>query len=333
MRAAWYEHPGAAREVLQLGTIPAPIAEPGEVLIQIRASGINPSDYKRRGAPTSNPAPLDRMVPHSDGAGIVVDVGAGVPADWIGRRVWVWNAVYRQGYAAPAARELGTAAEFLAIPLQFVSILPDVTSFEVGACLGVPAFTAYAAVLADGPVDNMTVLVQGGAGAVGELAVQFAATSGATVIATVSSDQKAQRARESGAHHVINYRTTDVPTAVKALAPSGVDRIVEVDFSANIRADSEMLTPYGVIASYSSTSNPEPVLPYYALQFKAATVRTIQVFTMPAEMRSNAINAITTALESGSLRPTIAATFTLDEIALAHEAAEGNSEGNITLSL
>ncbi|GDY50154.1 NADPH:quinone oxidoreductase [Streptomyces violaceusniger] len=300
MRAAWYDRPGPARDVLELGHLPAPEPRRGEVLVQVRASGINPSDYKRRGAAQTGKNSYVRMVPHSDGAGVVVAVGEGVDPAWVGRSVWMWNAVNRYGYAAPEPREWGTAAEFVAIPLSFVSALPDGASFAVGACLGVPAFTAYAAVFADGPVEGKTILVQGGAGAVGELAVQFASLAGANVIATVSSDHKGERARDAGAHHIVNYRTSDVPDLARRVAPGGVDRIIEVDFAANIQSDAEMIKPYGTIASYSSTSDPEPALPYYALQYKGVSIRTLQVFTMPDALRSAAVKAITTGLERGS---------------------------------
>lgn len=332
MRAAWYDHPGPARDVLQVGHLPTPRPSAGEVLIRVEASGINPSDYKRRGTPTPHTAPA-MVVPHSDGAGIVSEVGIGVDPAWIGRRVWMWNAVNRHGYASPGPREWGTAAEFVALPTDYVSVLPENTSFAVGACLGVPAFTAYAAVFADGPVENTTVLVQGGAGSVGTLAVQMAAHAGATVIATVSSESKADIAREAGAHHIIDYRTQSVSHEVRRLAPEGVDRIVEVDFAANIVVDAEIIAPYGTISSYSSTSNPMPTVPYYDLQFKGVTVRTVQVFTMPAKMRSPAVEFINSALEREQLRPRIAASFPLDRISSAHEAAESRPEGNIVLGM
>lgn len=332
MRAAWYDRPGPARDVLQVGDLPDPIPQSGEVLVQVRASGINPSDYKRRGATALNEAPK-RMVPHSDGAGVVVGVGEGVDAAWVGQAVWMWNAVYRKGYAAPEPRELGTAAEYVAVPVSNVSALPPGTTFATGACLGVPAFTAYAAVFGNGPAADKTFLVQGGAGSVGELAVQLAASSGATVIATVSSDVKAGRARDAGAHHVINYREDNVRSAVRDISPEGVDRIVEVDFAANIHVDSDVIKPYGTIASYSSTSDPEPRIPYYALQFKGVSVSTIQVFTMPADLRAAAVAQINSALGEGSLRPTIASSFTLTRIAEAHEAAESGPDGNVILEI
>lgn len=330
MRAAWYDRPGPAHEVFQFGDIPIPALEAGEVLVHIKASGINPSDYKRRGN-TAAAGQTKRMIPHSDGAGIVEQVGEGVSTAWLGKSVWLWNSVCRYGYAAPGPREMGTAAEYVAIPVEFVAPLPDGVSFEVGACLGVPAFTAYAAVYSQGSPREQCVLVQGGAGAVGELAVQLAASAGATVIATVSSEDKASRARRSGAHHVVNYREHDVVKALAELVPNGFSKIIEVDFAANIRQDAELIKPYGEIVSYSSTSNPEPAVPYYPLQFKGVLIRTIQVFTMPGPFRAEAIGAINGGLRSGTLRPTIAATFPLSEIASAHVFAEGRPNGNVVL--
>ncbi|GAY10984.1 oxidoreductase, zinc-binding dehydrogenase family [Pseudonocardia sp. N23] len=311
--------------MLTVGELPDPVPGPGEVLVRVAASGVNPSDYKRR----STSAPTRRCVPHSDGAGTVVAAGDDLHRDWIGKRVWVWNAVNRFGYGVLAPGESGTAAELVVMPVGNLAELPDTVGFEVGACLGVPAFTAYAAVLGDGPVDGATILVQGGAGSVGELAIQLAVRAGATVLTTVSSSAKADRARAAGAHQVIDYRTTDVRTAVRDHAPAGVDRVVEVDFAANIRTDTDVLAPYGTIASYSSTSNPEPVVPYFALQLKGATLRTVQVFTMPARQRAQAVKHIGAALAAGTLVPSIAAVFGLDDIAAAHEAAENRPEGNV----
>lgn len=327
MRAAWYERPGPAREVLTVGELPDPVAGPGEAVVRIAASGINPSDWKRRGST----APARRCVPHSDGAGTVVAVGAGVDRGWVDRRVWVWNAVNRFGYGAPAPDESGTAAELTVLPLEFLAPLPDTVDFTTGACLGVPAFTAYAAVLGDGAVDGATVLVQGGAGAVGELAIQLAVQAGATVLTTVSSPAKARRARAAGAHHVVDYRSTDVREAIRGIAPDGVDRVVEVDFAANVHVDTDVLAPYGTIASYSSTSDPDPVVPYFRLQLKGATVRTVQVFTMPRELRARAVDHLGAALAAGTLVPTIAAVYSLDRIATAHEAAENRPAGNIVV--
>jgi NADPH2:quinone reductase len=333
MRAAWYDEPGPARDVLHVGEVPTPGPAPGELLVRVHASGVNPSDFKRRASVDRSRRPGGRTIPHSDGAGTVEAVGPGVDPRWVGRRVWLWNAVNRFGYGSPADGETGTAAEYVTIPPEFVAPLPDRTSFQVGACLGVPAFTAYTAVLGDGPVADRWVLVQGGAGAVGELAVQIAVEGGAEVIATVSSPAKAERARAAGAHHVIDYRAEDVIAMVRTLTGGGVDKVVEVDFAANIQHDAGMIADHGSIVSYSSTSNARPTFPYYDLQFKAVTVRTVQVFTMPQALRREAAAAIGDLLATGRLRPTIAATYPLEQIGAAHEHAERGADGQVVLTI
>jgi len=334
MRAAWYDRTGPAPDVLRVGELPTPSAGPGEALVRIRASGINPSDYKRRGGWRSMKALAGRVIPHSDGAGVVEDVGPEVERTWIGRRVWIWNAQGGVVYGATGGPETGTAAEYVALPMAHVVPLPDGIEFDVGACLGVPACTAHYAVFADGDVAGLTVLVQGGAGAVGEAAVQFARAARATVVATVSSPEKAARARAAGAQHVVNYRREDVVEAVRAVSPEGVDRIIEVDFGANIAPDAALIKPNGVIASYSSTSQPEPVLPYYPLQFKGATVRFVQGYLLPRPARQRALSDINRALATNELRPAIAARYPLEEIATAHELAEsGRTIGNVVVTV
>ena len=335
MRAATYERTGAPRDVLRIGEMPKPSPAPGEVLVRIGASGVNPSDVKQRSGWLRGDAVLERpVVPHSDGAGVVEAVGEGVDRALIGRRVWLWNARGGVAYGTRNGPETGTAAEYAAVPLKHAPLLPDAASFEIGACLGVPACTAHYAVFADGDVKGRTVLVQGGAGAVGELAVQFAAAAGARVIATVSSPEKAQVARAAGAAHVIDRRREEVVAAVLALAKNGVERILEVDFGANAESDAEMIAVNGVIASYSSTSRREPVLPYYPLQFRGATLRFVQGYLLPEPARERAIADIERMLAEGSLRPTIAAVFALEEIAEAHALLEsGRAIGNIVIRL
>ncbi|MEA3263480.1 MAG: NADPH:quinone reductase [Pseudomonadota bacterium] len=334
MRQAWYTQTGPAREVLRVGDVAEPVAGPGEVLLRIRASGINPSDHKQRAGFGGSTVPNGRVVPHSDGAGLVQAVGEGVDPSWKGRRVWVWNARGGAFYGFSNGPEVGTASELIALPLAYVAALPDNVDFAEGACLGAPAATAHYAVFADGNVRGQTVLVHGGAGAVGELCVQFASAGGARVIATVSSAAKARVAQRAGAHHVIDYHTEDVAARVQALCPDGVDRIVEVDFAANIEVDAAVIRQNGTIASYSSPSNRQPVLPYYQLQFKGATVRFIQGYTLPPAAQALALKEIAEAAAAGWLRPTIAGRFPLDEIAAAHElVGSGTAIGNVVLTL
>ncbi len=337
MRIAFYDRPGPAAEVFVIGEVDRPVPRSGEVLVRVHASGVNPADVRRRagwsGAGYRHAG--RRIVPHSDGAGVVEGVGDGVDASWIGRRVWLWNAGGAAFYGFPdEGTDTGTAAEYVALPVRFVADLPDAADFDTGACLGAPACTAHFVVFADGDVEGATVLVQGGTGAVGELAVQLAAQAGATVIATVSSSEKAERARAAGARHVIDRTYEDVATAVLAIAPAGVDRIIEVEFGVNVATDARVIKPNGVIASYSSPTVREPVLPYYELQRKGVSVRFVQAYILPPAQRERAIAGVNQALRERRLRPTIAARFPLTEIAKAHELVESHRAiGNVVLEL
>ncbi len=331
--AATYDRNGPARDVLAFTDVPKPRPAPGEVLVRIAASGVNPSDVKKRGGWRATAPLAHRITPHSDGAGTIEAVGDGVAPAWVGQRVWIYNAQGGASYGADSP-ECGTAAEYAALPLPFVVPLPDNVSFETGACLGVPACTAHYAVFSDGDVDGKTVLVQGGAGAVGELAVQFAAAVGATVIATVSSPAKAEIARRAGAEYVIDRHAVDVAEAVRDVAPGGVDRIVEVDFGANAAIDAAVLRRGGTIASYSSPSAPTPAIPYYPLQFTAGTLRFVPIFLIDRKHRERGLADINMALSRNILRPTVASVLPFNQIATAHEMVEsGKTIGNVVLRL
>jgi NADPH:quinone reductase len=336
MLAAWYDRPGPADDVFVVGECERPQVGTGEVLVRLRASGINPADVKRRagwGRADFNHAPM-RVFPHSDGAGEVEAVGPGVPPGLIGKRVWVWNASGGSFYGSAEGVERGTAAECVALPSRLVVELPRAVDFATGACLGAPAMTAHHVIFGDGDVLARTILVQGGAGAVGELAIQFAAAGGARVIATVSSAEKARIAMAAGAAYVIDRKREDVASRTLALCPGGVDRIVEVDFGANIAIDAAVIAPNGKIASYSSTSNREPILPYYALQRKGVSVQFVQAFILPPLARARAIATINALLQTGRLRPTIAARLPLGDIARAHQLVEsGQAIGNVVLTM
>jgi len=327
MRAAWYERTGPAREVVQIGSLPRPWPGEGEVLVRVQASGINPSDTKKRAGWRKEGMEYPRIIPHSDGAGVIEAVGAGVDHHRIGQRVWLWN--------AQRGRASGACAEYVCLPQGLAVPLAESTGFVEGACLGVPASTAHFAALADGPPAGKTVLVQGGAGAVGDYAVQWASRAGARVIATVSGEAKAARARESGADATVDRRREDVVARVLELTEGeGVDRIVEVDFGANLEQDVALIKPNGVIASYSSTQRPEPVLPYYPLAYKGVTLRLVQAYMLPKAARAQALADIGQALEEGALQHRIAATFPLEETAAAHELLEsGEAVGNVVVTL
>lgn len=331
MLQAWYDRTGPARDVLRVGEAEKPLPAAGQVLVRIAASGINPSDCKQRAGFPGGRSQAGRIVPHSDGAGTVEAVGDAVEQYWLGRRVWIWNARGGSFYGTGGG-DTGTAGAYLALPVEQVVPLPDNTGFDLGAALGAPACTAHYLVFADGDVAGQTILIRGGAGAVGELAVQFAHAAGARVIATVSSSEKAAIAGAAGAGHVVNYRTENVTNFVRGLCPDGVDRIIEVDFARNVAEDAALIRQNGTIASYSSPSNPTPVLPYYALQFKGATVRFVQGFSLPAAARRIALRQICIGVTDGWLRPTIAARYPLSEIAAAHELVEsGRAVGNVVL--
>src|ERR1700680_1618448 len=246
MRAAWYERTGAARDVLVVGEMPAVEPGPGEVRVALKTSGVNPSDVKARGG--SRPMLASRIIPQSDGAGVIENVGSGVPADRVGSRVWVWNGQWK--------RPLGTCAQFITLPAEQATAMPEPLTFEAAACLGIPALTAYRALATDGGVRGKVVLVAGGAGAVGHYAVQMAKLMGAAkVIATTSTSAKAVHAQTAGADAIINYKTENVAERIKALTGGhGVERIIEVDIAGNASLYPAIIARDGVIAAYGTNS-------------------------------------------------------------------------------
>ncbi|HUQ41915.1 MAG TPA: NADPH:quinone reductase [Candidatus Limnocylindrales bacterium] len=337
MRVASYDRTGPARDVLVIAEAPLPSPSAGEVLIRMRASGVNPADVRRRGgwAGSGFSAVSRRVIPHTDGAGVIEALGDEVDASWLGARVWLWNAGGASFYGFPdEGTDVGTAAEYVALPVRFVSRLPDAASFEAGACMGGPGCTAHYVVFADGDVSGATILVQGGTGAVGELSTQLARRAGATVIATVGSPDKIARAKAAGAEHVIDRSKDDVAAAVLAVAPSGVDRIIEVEFGLNVGVDAKIIKPNGTIATYSSPTDREPVLPYYELQRKGVRVRFVQAYILTPTDRARSIDGVNAGLANGSLRPTIAARFPLERIAESHEFVESRKgAGNVVVTM
>ena len=331
MKAAWYERTGAAPDVLQLGEIATPEPGPGEVLVRMHASGINPSDTKMRAGWRGAAMAFPRIVPHSDGAGEIVALGAGVPASRLHEKVWLYNATALYN----ATRSMGTAAQFCALSAEQVVELPTGIDFAQGACFGVPACTAHRAVFAEGPVQSQTLLVQGGAGCVAHYAIQFAKLAGARVIATVSGAAKAEHARAAGADEVLVYTQEDVVARVLELTQGkGVDRIVEVDLGANLSIDVALIKSNGSIASYSSTAVPEPVFPYYPLAYKGVNLRLVQGFNLPQAARQAAIDDLACWCVEGRLQHAIGAVFSLDRIAQAHEAVEQRRViGNVVLRI
>jgi len=327
MRAAWYEKNGPAREVINVGELPDPEPGPGEVRVRVHASGVNPSDVKRRTGNLGQAIRVPRIVPHSDGAGVIDATGDGVPQTRVGERVWLYNAQWQRAY--------GTCAEFCCVPQALARRLPDAIDFAAGANMGIPAMTAHRAVFSRGNVRGKTVLVTGGAGAVGHYAVQIAKWGGARVIATASSEQKAELARGAGADEVIDYRREDVAARVMEFTDgAGVDHIVEVDFGANLQASVKMLRPNGAIAAYASTREPEPVLPYYPMMTRGFGIDLVFVYILPPEARAKALADLDAMLGSGFLQHNIGARFTLDQTAAAHEAQEAATVvGNIVIDV
>jgi NADPH:quinone reductase len=325
MRAAYYEANGAARDVLRVGDIETPSPGPGEVRVRIAASGINPSDVKAREGRTRKIA-FHRVVPHSDAAGIIDAVGSGVAASRIGERVWTWNGQWK--------RAAGTAAAFITLPDALAVRLPDHTSFAEGACLGIPAMTAAHAIAVSGLAPGGTVLVSGGAGGVGHYAVQFAKAAGATVIATISSDEKAKLARDAGADHVIDYKHEDVGEKVVAITGKrGVDAVIELDLAANAQLLPSIAHARTTVVVYG-TGRLTAEIPAQFLLTNAITLKFIFVYELTAAERAAAIRAITQMIEAKRLIHNVAMTFPLDDIVAAHEAVEqGRAMGNVVVTV
>jgi NADPH2:quinone reductase len=324
MKAAWYEQQGAARDVLVVGEMDAPMPGEGEVRIRIETSGINPGDVRKRQDAFGVGMPFPRIVPHSDGAGTVDAVGAGVPDNWIGQRVWC--------YGAQTYRPFGTAAEYTVVPLRQAVRLPAAASMEQGACLGIPGMTAYRAVQVGGDLAGKTVLVQGGAGAVGVCAVQLAHRAGARVIATCRTKRSMDVAAENGANHVLLMDDALV-RSTRAIAPDGVDHIVEVAFGENIALDLELLAIGGSISAYA-THAATPHIPFWELLFKNVSIHLVGSDDVSSDIKVDAAHALNRAIENGWTGLRIAERFALDDIAAAHERVErGALDGRIVLAV
>jgi NADPH2:quinone reductase len=325
MKAVWYERCGPATEVLNFGEQPTPAAGPGEVRIRLEASGVNPADVGRRaGRYRGLEFPL--IIPNSDGAGIVDQAGPGVTRLEAGQRVWLFNG-QRNG------RALGTAAEYIALAEPLVTPLPDQLSFAQGATLGIPAMTAWCSLFADGPIVGKTVLVTGGAGAVGHYAVQLAKWGGAKVIATVSSAAKAEQARLAGADLVVNYKTEDVVAkALDFTGQRGVDHLADVDFGGNIATSLKLMALNSTIAVYATNGNRTPVVPMRELMEKCINLRTLVLFALPWPLLSTAQADITKWLMAGPRLHNIAGQYALSDTAQAHLAVEkGDKLGTVVV--
>ncbi|SHG75732.1 NADPH2:quinone reductase [Cognatiyoonia sediminum] len=329
MRAVTYSQFGSAAEVLNLSALSKPSPAEGEVLVRLSISAVNPSDVKARagGRPGVLKPPFPTIIPHSDGAGVIEAVGEGVDKSRIGERVWIWNGQWKRAF--------GTAADYIALPSEQAVPLPQETSFEEGAILGIPALTATHAVLGGGSVDGKTLLVSGGAGTVGYLAVQAAKASGAQVIATARGSKGLDAAKGAGADFVFDYSDPDLATKIlDATNGDLVDRIVEVEFGKNAQTNASVIAEGGTIAAFGSAKETEPVLPFYPLMFKAVTLDLVLVYLLNSAERLAAINNLTNLLEQKALKFRIAETLPLEDCAKAHDlVADGAREGSVLLRI
>lgn len=328
MRAAFYDRQGPAREVLRVGEMPVPEPGPGEVRVRVAVSGIHVSDLgKRRGWRGSTMA-YPRVIPHSDGAGVIDAVGPQVDPARVGQRVWV--------FLAQSRRPFGTAAEYVAVPSGHAVVLPEQVALEQGALLGITGITGHRAVFTDGPVRGQSIVVTGAAGAVGRAAVAVARRGGATVIGTVRQAGQVDQALAAGAHRVIDVAGLDADAAARqilAVAPGGVDRVAEVAVDTGIAVDVEILKIGGVVTGYAA-GKPEPPVPFWELCVKNITVRFLGDEDFPEEANQAAAADLTEAMAAGDLRYPIAGRYPLEQIADAHEAAEqAGATGRIVIDL
>jgi len=293
--------------------------------VKLATSGVNPSDVKSREGRTRKIV-FPRVVPHSDGAGVIDMVGAGVPANRVGERVWTWNAQWK--------RPFGTCAEHVVLPAAMAVALPDHVGFAEGACLGIPAMTAYHAAAVAEAWAGSTLLIAGGAGAVGHYAIQFAKARGAVVITTVSSPEKAKLAQAAGADHVIDYKRENVGERVMELTDKGgVDAVIELDLAANAKLLPGVLRPRGSVVVYG-TGSIEAQIPAQWLLVSAIAIKFIFVYELTPAERDAAVGTITRMLAERKLINNVATSYPLDQIVAAHEAVEsGKILGNVVVTM
>jgi NADPH2:quinone reductase len=320
VKAALYDRYGPAREVLRVEDVERPEPAPGEVRVRVEFSGVNPTDWKSRSGAT--PRPIDGFqVPHHDGAGVIDAVGAGVEPGRVGQRVWLW--------LAAGGRRWGTAAEWTVVPEGLAIPLPEGASAELGASLGVPAVTAHRCLFADGPIDGKSVLVVGGAGAVGHFAIELAKRAGARVVTTVSGPEKADLAAKAGADLVVNYRQPGAADQIRSFAgAAGVDDVVEVALGANLQLDLAVIAPGARIVCYAAEPA-DPALPVRACMNANVVMRFVLLYGVPADALGQAARDISAALADGALTELPVTLFPLDEIAAAQDAVEAGAVGKV----
>jgi len=322
--AAWYDRQGEPGDVLQVGELPVADPGPGEVRVRLTRSGVSPGDVKKRQAWLGSPMAFPRIVPHSDGAGVIEAIGPSVTETRLGQRVWV--------YGAQSYRPFGTAAQSTVVPDSLAVDLPPSVTDEIGACLSIPGITAHRAVFADGPVAGQTIVVHGVRGSVGSLAAQLAGRAGANVIGTVRTEAEVQQVGDAVADHVVSLESDPV-AAIRALAPSGVDRIVEVALSANADIDAAIVSNGAVIATYASTED-RPALPFWPMLFANVTIRLLGSDDFPQTAKNDAARDLTTAVANSALVIPVAAVLPLARIAEAHKLIEsGHPAGRVLASI
>lgn len=321
MRAAIYDHRGAS-DVLRVTDVPTPGPGVGEVRVRLQVAAVNPTDWKSRKG--SGDLPFAFQVPGQDGAGVIEAVGPGVDLARIGERVWVFHAAWQ--------RQWGTAAQYTVVPDRQAVRIPLGTDTSQAAALGIPYITAYGCLFGDGPIDGRTVLIHGGAGAVGHAAIQLAVRAGAHVITTVSSPAKADLAEDAGAHVIVNYQDADAVDQVRRAARAGVDRVIEVNLTENLPLDLAVLVPHGVIVTYAADA-PDPTVPVRELMFGNTTLRFAIVYSFTPAIIEAAKAEITAALDDGSLRPLPFMRFTLEQVAAAHDTVESRAVGKVLIDL
>lgn len=324
MRAAVYDTSGPARGDLRVVDLPDPTPAPWEVRVRIRVSGVNPTDWKARSRAGDPPAwPL--QVPNQDGAGEIDAVGDGVDPARLGEHAWV--------YHAASGRPSGTAADYVCLPAEQVVPLPEGVSFGHGAGLGIPGITAHRCLFADGPVSGRTVLVTGAAGAVGNAAVQLARWGGAArIVATVSTDEKAQLAREAGADEVLRYRHPSFNETLRTVAAGGIDRVVDVALGANLASYGPLLADHAVVASYARDRD-EASVPMWPLMAANVVLRFVLVYGLPQPALDAAVTDLTAALRQGALQPLPSHRFPLEAIGEAHDAVRGSITGKVLVDI
>lgn len=291
----------------------------------MRVSAVNPTDWKARSGMVSGVLAAGPQVPNQDGAGVIEAVGDGVNRGRVGERVWLYFAAWR--------RVWGTAAQWTVVPARQAVALPEGTSDDLGASLGIPALTAHRCLFADGPVADLTVLVAGGAGAVGHAAIELARWAGARVVTTVSDERKAALAREAGAHVVVNYRDEDAADRIRTAAPDGVDRVVEVSLARNLELDLAVVAPAATISSYADDGGDEVTVPIRRLMAPNLLLRFMLVYTMPAAALLDAVAGVTASLHAGALTTLPLHRFPLERAGDAHDEVERGTVGKVVIDI